>query len=90
MYKQPNSSFDSVGRRMSSTNPFRRELANYERPLISRSASSVHLSNSAFEEWVEKNKKLVDLLDDDGELRPPFAAPQRTGSDSDVNYGRYV
>lgn len=95
MYLQNNNSFDSNSRRLS-TNPFRASATPPTGPLVgahnNRSTSSVFLSNSAFEDWVKKNKTLIDLSDEE-EPRPPqrpsFPTQSRTGSDSNVNY-RYV
>lgn len=73
----------SSSRRISSNNPFRN--------LDSRQSSL--LSNSAFEQWVERNKALIEDLDEEHKpvlQRPSFPTSTRTGSDSDVNYGRYV
>lgn len=116
MYKQPNHSFESStsGRRLSSNNPFRPANGSSDlltdpassRPTTTRNLSnnSVRSTNSqAFEDWVEKNKVLVDLSSDEEDTRYymnpnqkdiDFAKPQfppkptRTGSDSSVNYGK--
>lgn len=76
----------SLSRRLSSNNPFRQFEAPRNR------GSSVQLSNSAFEQWIEKNKALIEDSDEEREVfvRPSFPTSSRTGSDSDVNYGRYV
>lgn len=86
------SSTDNLSRRISSNNPFRQDLAGPNPSFsLNRSSSSVHLSGSAFEEWVNKNKELIELSDEDEiPIRPLFPAQSRTGSDSNVNYGRYV
>lgn len=75
-----------------SNNPFRQDLPGPAPAFaLNRSTSSVHLSGSAFEEWVSKNKQLLELSDEEeGPQRPAFPAQSRTGSDSNVNYGRYV
>lgn len=75
-----------------SNNPFRQDLSSPSPAFaLNRSASSVYLSGSAFEEWVSKNKQLLELSDEeDIPRRPAFPAQSRTGSDSNVNYGRYV
>lgn len=75
-----------------SNNPFRQDLTGPAPAFsLNRSTSSVHLSGSAFEEWVSKNKQLLELSDEDEDVpqRPAFPAQSRTGSDSNVNY-RYV
>lgn len=74
----------SLSRRLSSNNPFRQFEAPRNR------GSSVQLSNSAFEQWIEKNKALIEDSDEEREVfvRPSFPTSSRTGSDSDVNYGR--
>lgn len=93
MYQQKNHSYDSMSRRLS-FNPFRRESLG---PKLSihgnESAHSVHLNNSAFDEWVQKNKSLIDdLSDEEVQIfqRPSFPSLSRSGSDSNVNYDRYV
>lgn len=78
-------------RKLSSNNPFRTSVAPAEPP--SR-AVSAGLSNSAFDEWVQRNKQLIDS-DEDNDFparRPSFPTLSRTGSDTNVNYGtaRYV
>lgn len=76
-----------------SNNPFRQDIPGPAPSFaLKRSTSSVHLLSSAFEEWVSRNKQLLELSDDDDDLpqRPTFPAQSRTGSDSNVNYGRYV
>lgn len=82
-------------RRLSSNNPFRQsEAAAASSSSSSRSRGvSSQLSNSAFEQWVEKNKALIEESDEERDQvyeRPSFPTSSRTGSDSDVNYGRYV
>lgn len=78
MYRLLNLSHDSVGRRLSSNNPFRNATVQLRE------------SNLAFEDWVEKNKLLIELDDDDAPIqRPGFPSLSRHGSDSNVNY-RYV
>ncbi|KAM3123189.1 hypothetical protein ACQ2H7_003612 [Candidozyma auris] len=74
----------SLSRRLSSNNPFRQFEAPRNR------GSSVQSSNSAFEQWIEKNKALIEDSDEEREVfvRPSFPTSSRTGSDSDVNYGR--
>jgi len=86
MYQQPNQSFDS-GRRISSNNPFRQDVTGSS----NRSTGLGHSTNSTFDDWVKKNKQLIELLDDEDAplARPSFPGQSRTGSDSDVNY-RYV
>lgn len=78
------------GRQLSSNNPFRLFVPQ-ESP--SRTVSR-GLTNSAFDEWVNRNKQLIDS-DDDSEftaVRPAFPTQSRIGSDTNVNYGseRYV
>lgn len=139
MYQQPNHSFDSTqSRRLSSNNPFRfmnnngngsnsnnNSSGNLSRPNMNRTASDRSTGNQAFEDWVEKNKVLIDISSDeendeiynnhtkisnnkssnsnnnnnnynydqsnDQFVQPNFPAkPVRTGSDSSVNYNRYV
>lgn len=87
MYQQPNHSFESA-RRLSSNNPFRQDVTGSSQ---ARSTNLTHSSNSAFEEWVQKNKQLIELSDEDEPVveRPKFPTQSRTGSDSNVNY-RYV
>lgn len=71
MYQQPNHSYQSSDslRRLSANNPFRQN--NFEPPRhINRSASSLgsgHSTsqNQAFEDWVEKNKQLIEDSDDE-------------------------
>lgn len=78
----------SSGRPLSSNNPFRPT-----EPQARNRGASTQLSNSAFEQWVEKNKDLIEDSDEDRDpvyQRPSFPTSSRTGSDSDVNYGRYV
>ncbi|KAJ9102160.1 hypothetical protein QFC19_004898 [Naganishia cerealis] len=101
MYQQPNHSYTSAEslRRLSSNNPFRQHAASRGVPLGSLS----HSSNSAFDDWVDKNKKLFEESSDEEDYmangaspmhetfaRPKMPAqPVRAGSDSSVNY-RYV
>lgn len=87
MYQHNNSSYDSQGRRLSSKNPFRHASAS---SALSRESDSSRVSSSTFDDWVQKNKTLIDLSDDEELTRPKFPALSRTGSDSDVNYNRYV
>lgn len=78
----------SSSRRLSSNNPFRQS-----EPQTRNRGASTQLSNSAFEQWVEKNKALIEDSDEERDQvyeRPSFPSSTRTGSDSDVNYGRYV
>lgn len=94
MYQRPNESTDSFNRRFSSNNPFRQASPA---PLASpvprpHRGSSLQLSNSAFDDWVEKNKSLIEDSDEEENLyqRPSFPSATRHGSDTDVNYRRYV
>lgn len=78
------------GRKLSSNNPFRTPKVPQDPP--SRAVSN-GLSNSAFDDWVLRNKKLIDSDDEnDFRVRPSFPTLSRTGSDTNVNYGsaRYV
>lgn len=71
MYQQPNHSYQSSDslRRLSANNPFRQH--NFEPPRhVNRSASSLgsgHSAsqNQAFDDWVEKNKQLIEESDDE-------------------------
>lgn len=77
-------------RKLSSNNPFRTPTLPQDPP--SRAVSN-GLSNSAFDDWVLRNKKLIDSDDEtDFRVRPLFPTLSRTGSDTNVNYGttRYV
>lgn len=77
MFQQPNHSFESTdsGRRLSSNNPFRQFVGSdstssgkgYEAPRLRNQLGSSVKSNgsSAFDEWVEKNKQLVNMSSDD-------------------------
>lgn len=87
MYQKPNQLFDS-GRKVASNNPFRLDVAGGS---VIRSTALAQSSNSAFEDWVQKNKELINMSDDEDlpPQRPKFPAQSRTGSDSNVNY-RYV
>lgn len=92
MYLRPNNSSDSFNRRFSSNNPFRQAspLLGSPAPPLQRGAS-VQLSNSAFDDWIEKNRSLIeDSEEDDLYQRPSFPTATRHGSDTDVNYRRYV
>ncbi|OBA19726.1 Pal1-domain-containing protein [Metschnikowia bicuspidata var. bicuspidata NRRL YB-4993] len=84
MYHQNNLLYDSVGRRLS-TNPFRQIGAQ-------GAVLSTPLSNSAFDEWVQKNRGLMSDQSDEEEQqafqRPSFPSQTRTGSDTNVNYSR--
>lgn len=86
MYQQPNHSFES-GSRILSNNPFRQDVTGSS----NISGGLVRSSNSTFDDWVKKNKQLMDLLEEEDLplTRPAFPTQSRTGSDSDVNY-RYV
>lgn len=78
------------GRKLSSNNPFRTPTIPQDPP--SR-AVSFGLTNSAFDDWVLRNKNLIDSDDEaDFRVRPSFPTLSRTGSDTNVNYGtgRYV
>lgn len=71
MYQQPNHSYQSSDslRRLSANNPFRQN--SFEPPRhVNRSASSLgsgHSAsqNQAFDDWVEKNKQLIEESDDE-------------------------
>ena len=93
MYQQSNQLYDSVGRRLSH-NPFRQSslLSVALPPQGVRTTSSVTLSNTAFDDWVTRNRGLMSDLSDDEEVfkRPSFPTQSRTGSDTNVNYSRYV
>ncbi|KAM9924791.1 hypothetical protein OXX59_004317, partial [Metschnikowia pulcherrima] len=89
MYQQSNQSYDSVGRR-SSHNPFRQSsLSSVASPPQGvRTTSSVTSSNTAFDDWVTRNRGLMSDSSDDEEVfqRPSFPTQSRTGSDTNVNY----
>ncbi|PVH17307.1 uncharacterized protein CXQ87_000191 [Candidozyma duobushaemuli] len=75
----------SSSRRLSSNNPFRQS-----EPQTRNRGASTQSSSSAFEQWVEKNKDLIEDSDEERDQvyeRPSFPSSTRTGSDSDVNYG---
>lgn len=85
MYQQSNNSYDSVQRRLSSKNPFR--------PAPRAEQPPSRLSTATFDDWVRRNKNLIELSDEEETVelaRPAFPALCRTGSDSDVSYSRYV
>lgn len=87
MYQQSNNSYDSVQRRLSSKNPFRPDPAPRAEQPPSR------LSTATFDDWVQRNKNLIELSDEEETVelaRPAFPALSRTGSDSNVSYSRYV
>lgn len=80
MFQQPNHLFESTdsGRRLSSNNPFRQFAgidsnksgngqSGYEAPRLRNQLGSSVKSNgsSAFEDWVEKNKQLVNISSDE-------------------------
>lgn len=68
MYQQPNHSYQSSDslRRLSVNNPFRQN--NFEPPRhVNRSATSLGSTskNQAFDDWVDKNKNLIEVSDDE-------------------------
>lgn len=90
MYQHNNASYEADSRRLSS-NPFRQSPVVPHAPLSATPLGV--LSNLAFEEWVNKNRAFIDPQSGDDELplqRPSYPSLSRTGSDSNVNYGRYV
>lgn len=93
MYLQNNHLYDSVGRRLS-TNPFRQNsYLSVVQPAAggNRSVSPVALTNSAFDDWVNRNRGLMTDLSDEEDVifqRPSFPSLTRTGSDTNVNYNR--
>lgn len=106
MYQQPKlayASTDSV-RRLSSNNPFRLQESVvspsrnsfYEQPRISTQSSGSLSNLGSFNDWVEKNRQLLETESDDEEehrfvdmSRPLFPPkPVRADSDSSVNYSK--
>lgn len=89
MYQQPktiNYSSESL-RRLSSNNPFRQ----YELPThTNHSTNSVSSKGkgSNFDEWIQKNKELLDLSDDDEPLQPINMNVSLNHSGNSSNSGR--
>lgn len=91
MYQQPNHSYQSSDslRRLSVNNPFRPR--NFEQPQhLNRSATSVgsahsNTQNQAFDDWVEKNKQLIEESDDEDFYRSPDPIDMNLNMDHTAN-----
>ena len=82
MYRQPNHSYTSSDslRRLSSNNPFRiqqqqqqqqQQQPKYVAPQQSNRSNNSVSSPSNFEDWVEKNKQLIEISSDEDEPYRP-------------------
>ncbi|EAZ63017.1 predicted protein [Scheffersomyces stipitis CBS 6054] len=94
MYRQSNHSYASTdsSRRLSSNNPFRTSVQI--EPAISRSSLSAGSENRVstppqnFEDWVQKNKSLVDMSDDEDFYEATESSNGSANNNSSTDFAR--